>query len=54
MIPFDNDIALLKFHQPVSYSSSVKPICLPSNTEIDKTVCAITGWGRYRGINHYM
>ena len=53
MVPFDNDIALLKFHQPVAYNSSVKPICLPSNKEIDRTVCAITGWGRYRGINHY-
>lgn len=50
MVPFDNDIALLKFHQPVAYSSSVKPICLPNNKEIDRTTCAITGWGRYRGI----
>lgn len=48
-VPFNNDIALLKLDRTVTYNSAVRPVCLPNNANIDQTVCAISGWGRYKG-----
>jgi secreted trypsin-like serine protease len=44
---FDNDIALLKLSQPVSWNRVRSPICLPpQDYEIPGgTQCVITGWG---------
>ncbi|XP_076076146.1 trypsin-like [Mytilus galloprovincialis] len=47
-VPFNNDIALLKLDRTVTYNSAVRPVCLPDNANIDQTVCAISGWGRYK------
>lgn len=49
---FDYDIALLELEQPVEYSSTVRPICLPDTSHVFPTGKAIwvTGWGHtYEG-----
>ena len=44
---FDNDLALLRFKEPVNYHSNIIPICIPKDdaTLVGKTAW-ITGWGR--------
>ncbi|NP_001100333.2 serine protease 42 precursor [Rattus norvegicus] len=43
-----NDIALLKLQQPVNFTSSIHPICVPTGTFHVKagTKCWVTGWGK--------
>ncbi|XP_033926697.1 transmembrane protease serine 9 isoform X1 [Melopsittacus undulatus] len=43
----DYDVALLELSAPVSFSSTIKPICLPHNSHIfhEGARCFITGWG---------
>ncbi|XP_030076163.1 transmembrane protease serine 9 isoform X2 [Microcaecilia unicolor] len=43
----DNDVALLELLAPLTYSTAIKPICLPDTTHIffEGTKCFITGWG---------
>ncbi|XP_072302851.1 transmembrane protease serine 2 [Eucyclogobius newberryi] len=46
----DNDIALLKLSSPLTFSSTVKPVCLP-NVGVDlspERAAWITGWGALR------
>jgi len=44
---FDSDVALLRLNSPVSWSSTVSPVCLPPpDYEFHSaTQCVITGWG---------
>jgi len=44
---FDSDVALLRLNSPVSWSSTVSPVCLPPpDYEFHATTqCVITGWG---------
>ncbi|XP_053515462.1 suppressor of tumorigenicity 14 protein isoform X2 [Artibeus jamaicensis] len=49
---YDYDIAVLELEQPVEYSNTVRPICLPSSTHVFPVGKAIwvTGWGHtYEG-----
>ncbi|XP_078411933.1 transmembrane protease serine 9 isoform X2 [Cetorhinus maximus] len=43
----DYDVALLELTNPVTFSKSIQPMCLPSPTHIFPTGknCTITGWG---------
>ncbi|XP_041879149.1 transmembrane protease serine 9 isoform X1 [Corvus kubaryi] len=43
----DYDVALLELSTPVTFSSTIRPICLPDNSHIfhEGTRCFITGWG---------
>nr|XP_046266196.1 transmembrane protease serine 2 [Scatophagus argus]XP_046266197.1 transmembrane protease serine 2 [Scatophagus argus] len=46
----DNDIALLKLKTPLTFTSTVKPVCLP-NTGVDLSAghqAWVTGWGALR------
>ncbi|TKS83682.1 Transmembrane protease serine 2 [Collichthys lucidus] len=46
----DNDVALLKLHTPLTFSATVKPVCLP-NVGVDlspERQAWITGWGALR------
>lgn len=44
---FDSDVALLRLNTPVTWSSTVSPVCLPPpDYEFQSTTqCIITGWG---------
>jgi len=44
---FDSDVALLRLNTPVTWSSTVSPVCLPPpDYEFQSTTqCVITGWG---------
>lgn len=48
---WSSDIALLELVKPIAWSESVKPACLPSNSErternaFDGKVAVIAGWG---------
>lgn len=44
----DNDIALIKFEKPITFSWAIKPIELPSaNQDINThTFCIVSGWGK--------
>uniref|UniRef100_A0A8C0Y6F8 ST14 transmembrane serine protease matriptase a n=2 Tax=Cyprinus carpio TaxID=7962 RepID=A0A8C0Y6F8_CYPCA len=47
---YDNDIALMELDSPVTFSATIRPICLPSATDVfpaGETV-TITGWGATR------
>ncbi|CAM9100627.1 unnamed protein product, partial [Lampetra planeri] len=46
----DNDIALLKLQEPLRFSSTVKPVCLPNSAMavFDDHPAWITGWGALR------
>ncbi|CAL1528346.1 unnamed protein product [Lymnaea stagnalis] len=41
------DIALIKLSSPVEFNNNVRPICLPTKSEIPKipVTCVVTGWG---------
>ena len=45
--PFDNDIALMKLSEPVTFTEYIRPACLSSNmsTFHNATTCWATGWG---------
>ncbi|XP_059160827.1 chymotrypsinogen A-like [Physella acuta] len=40
-----NDIALLKLQEPLNFSESVRPICLPEGNIWDAAPCFAIGWG---------
>ncbi|KAI0238732.1 Chymotrypsin-like elastase family member 2A [Lamellibrachia satsuma] len=42
----DNDIALLKLKNPITYTREVAPVCLPKKDVSVDTICVTTGWGR--------
>lgn len=44
----ENDIALLKLERSVEFSDSIRPICLPTEANLDNLenlVCTAVGWG---------
>lgn len=44
----NNDIALLKLDAPVTFTDTIRPVCLPTryvNTDLDGQTAVITGWG---------
>lgn len=53
---FDYDIALLELSQPLKFTNTIQPICLPSSSHVFPAgmVCWVTGWGTLRegGIMH--
>uniref|UniRef100_A0A672KAA1 Suppressor of tumorigenicity 14 protein homolog n=1 Tax=Sinocyclocheilus grahami TaxID=75366 RepID=A0A672KAA1_SINGR len=47
---YDNDIALMELDSPVTFSATIRPICLPTATDVfpaGETV-SISGWGATR------
>ncbi|XP_048023768.1 ST14 transmembrane serine protease matriptase a [Megalobrama amblycephala] len=47
---YDNDIALMELDSPVTFGDTIRPICLPSATDVFTAgdVVTITGWGATR------
>ncbi|XP_057374914.1 trypsin-7-like [Daphnia carinata] len=44
---FNHDIAVLQFDDPIPFSRSIGPVCLPqSDIEYAGKVAVVTGWGR--------
>ncbi|XP_025233544.1 serine protease 42 [Theropithecus gelada] len=43
-----NDLALLRLHHPVNFTSNIQPICIPQeNFQVEaRTRCWVTGWGK--------
>ena len=50
-LTFEYDLALLRFHEPVSFQPIIIPVCLPpSDKKFVGNVAWVTGWGRlYEG-----
>jgi len=45
---FDSDVALLRLNSPVTWSSTVSPVCMPPpdyEFQSSSSQCVITGWG---------
>ena len=44
----DGDFSILTLSEPVTFSSSVRPVCLPSDTTktYEGEVATVTGWGK--------
>lgn len=42
-----NDIAILRWQQPIASDVNIAPICLPDEAEVIEvgTYCTVTGWG---------
>lgn len=53
---FDYDIALLELSEPLEFTNTIQPICLPSSSHVFPAgmACWVTGWGAQRegGILH--
>ncbi|TSK49693.1 Suppressor of tumorigenicity 14 protein [Bagarius yarrelli] len=49
-VTFDNDIALLELKEPLKFSSTVNPVCLPASSHVfpPGMPCWVTGWGALR------
>ena len=47
---FDYDIALLELDEPLEFTNTIQPICLPSHSHIFPAgmSCWVTGWGALR------
>uniref|UniRef100_A0A673AF21 Suppressor of tumorigenicity 14 protein homolog n=1 Tax=Sphaeramia orbicularis TaxID=375764 RepID=A0A673AF21_9TELE len=47
---FDYDIALLELSQPLEFTNTIQPICLPSSSHVFPAgiACWVTGWGSLR------
>lgn len=44
---FEYDLALLKFYEPIEFTSNVIPICTPeADQDLDGKTAWVTGWGR--------
>jgi hypothetical protein len=50
-LTFEYDLALLRFHEPVSFQPNIIPVCLPpAEKKFVGNVAWVTGWGRlYEG-----
>lgn len=48
VIAVQNDLALLRLHHPVNFTSNIQPICIPQeNFQVEaRTRCWVTGWGK--------
>ncbi|EDW00884.1 transmembrane protease serine 3 [Drosophila grimshawi] len=46
---FENDIALIRLEQPVTFETILRPVCLPApDSSFDGRVGIVTGWGAQR------
>lgn len=47
---FDYDIVLLELSEPLEFSNTIQPICLPATSHVFPAgvACWITGWGALR------
>lgn len=56
-ITYDYDIALMELEEPLEFTKTVQPICLPAATHVFPMgmSCWVTGWGvlREQGINSW-
>ena len=44
---YENDVALLRFINPVRYQANIIPVCLPEeNSDFEGQMARISGWGR--------
>ncbi|XP_071493626.1 trypsin-2-like [Diadema antillarum] len=41
----DNDIAMLKLEQPITFTDYISPACVATNDYPAGTTCVVTGWG---------
>ena len=44
-VTVNNDIALLKLTNEITFNNYVSPACLPDKDVVKDTICVTTGWG---------
>ena len=48
-ITHNNDVALFRLAEELTFSQEVRPVCLPRSDVSEMMMCMVTGWGRTQG-----
>lgn len=46
-LEFNNDVALIRLSETVTFNQNIQPVCLPSTETLNQSNGTVVGWGHY-------